>query len=316
VAERRADRDGKDEAGDVALTIKRFTPNDVPPEVWAVIGPLARKAATIAAGDDPEEARDLLGRTAALLSWCSNEGVDLAFEVSLAPETIDRYIVQACSHLADGTRLNYRRLLSHVGRAVLGPPLYPERRVALQKSPTVAPYTADQVRRLAGWARGLPTARMRDGAAVVLGLGFGAGLRSIEIARATASWVETTPAGPNVVVHGAHARRIPVRRDWEWAIAQAVAASDGSFLLLPGRAIAHRKDVSVFVENLPRHDAPKLSPQRMRGTWIVEHWRAGVPPTAIATAAGISPEQLFNYTAWLPALDPGETDRLLRGSAP
>ena len=90
--------------------------------------------------------------------------------------------------------------------------------------------------------------------------------------------------------------------------------SRGGLLFRSGRA--QRKRVSVFTENLPRSDTPKLSSQRLRATWIVRHLEARVPVNALAVAAGINSEELFRYPPRMASVPPDDADRLLRRGTP
>ncbi len=228
-----------------------------------------------------------------------------------APDTLDRFIATAYGHLASGTGTNYRRVLRRVGAATLGPPVYPPRPLSLAKAAPAQPYSRGGERALVGWVRGLSTSRQRDGATALLGLGLGAGLRSKEIEAANATWVNEDGSGLVVMVPSSPGRRIPVLARWEWALRHAVERSDGGLLFRP--APGRRKRVSVFTENLPRANDPKLSVQRLRVTWIVRHLDAHVPLHVLTGAAGVTAEQLALYAGFMAQVPPGEVDRLLRG---
>ena len=299
------------EAVDARLTIARFDPRQLPPDVWVAVAPLARQAAAKAEPRNKSEAVELMSRTARLLAWCHGQGIELDPKVVFAPDTLDRYVAHGCADKKPGTQLNYRRLLRRVGAAVLGPPTYPPRALPLQKSPPVQPYSRSDEIALVACSRGLPTDRMRDGVVALLGLGLGAGLHAREIECARAEWIKQGAQGLTVVVAGNRCRHVPVARGWEWAVRDALAKSGGGLLVRSGRA--QRKRVSVFTENLPRGDAPKLSSQRLRATWLVRHLDARVPLNVLAEAAGVSTEQLCLYAAAMAIVPPDEADRLLRG---
>jgi hypothetical protein len=298
---------------DARLTIARFNPRNVPGEAWAVIGPLARDAVAKVEPNTSRDATELLSRTALLLWWCHRQGLELTPEVVFAPETLDRFVTRGCEELAKGTRINYRRILRRVGAAVLGPPLYPPRPLPLGKSGPVAPYSPQDERALVAWTRGLPTARMHDGAVALLGLGLGAGLTSREMNVAETDWLEEAGPGLVIAVPGSPARRVPVVARWEWAVRDALAHTSGGLLFLPGRTSRRKKQVSVFTENLPAHLEPKLSAQRMRVTWIVRHLDARVWLHILAEAAGVGADQLSSYATFMATRSLDEADRLLRG---
>jgi len=289
--------------------VARFNPNAIPPQVWAAVGPLVRDAVAKANPVDGRDATELMSRTAALLVWCHGQGLELRPEVMFHPDTLDRFIAAAYGHLASGTGTNYRRVLRRVGRAILGPPIYPPRPFSLPKSAPDQPYSRDDERALRGWVRGLSTPRLREGAIALLGLGLGAGLRSKEIDAAETACVEEDGSGLVVIVPGSPQRRVPVLARWKWALRHAIEHSQGGLLFRPSPG--RRKRVSVFTENLPRANDPKLSVQRLRVTWIVRHLDARVPLHVLAGAAGVTAEQLSLYAGCMADVPAAEADRLL-----
>jgi hypothetical protein len=94
---------------------------------------------------------------------------------------------------------------------------------------------------------------------------------------------------------------------------EALTKSGGGLLFRSGRA--RRKRTSVFTENMPRGDAPKLSCQRLRATWIVRHLETRVPVNALAEAAGIGSEELFRYVAAMAGVPAHTAERFLRGDS-
>jgi hypothetical protein len=297
-------------SAEAALRVARFRPKDIAPQVWAVVAPLARDAVAKANPADDRDATELMSRTAALLVWCNSQGLELRPEVVFHPDTLDRFIATAYGHLASGTGTNYRRILRRVGRATLGPPLYPPRPLSLRKSDPNQPYSRDDERAVRGWVRGLSTSRLREGAISLVGMGLGAGLRSKEIEAADSSWIKEDGSGLVVIVPGSRRRRVPVAARWEWELRRAVELSGGGLLFRPSPG--RRKRVSVFTESLPANH-PKLSVQRLRVTWIVRHLDARVPLHVLADAAGVTGEQLSLYAGCMADVPAVEVDRLLRG---
>lgn len=299
-------------AVDVDLIVRRFNPDRVPAQVWGDIGALVRDAVLRAEPHDARDARELLTRTAHLACWCHQRGVEIRSEVVFAPHTVDRFVTEGCAHLAKGSRANYRSVLHRVGAAVLGPLVYPPR-TTFGASPRLAPYSEADLRTLVGWSRGLPTQRMRDNTEALLGLGLGAGLTSAEINAADRDWIEHPRGGLVIAVPGAGARRVPVAAEWAWAVEAAFVRSDG-LLFLSDRSTVTNKQLSRFVEGLPRHDAPKLSARRLRATWIVGRLDAGVPLNVLAAGAGVLPEVLAEYVPYMVPVPDAAAERMLRGN--
>lgn len=264
-------------------------------------GPLSRDAPMFAS------------RIAMLLSWCHGQGLELVPEVVLHPDTIDRFVVHGCAHLTPGSRSNYRSVLHRVGAGWLGGDAYPPRRLPLAASNPVEPYSEPEERALLSWVRGLSTLPMRDGALVVVSLGLGAGLTSAEMTRLQATAAVSTATGLVLQVGGARSRRIPIVARWEPLVRESIARADGGLVFRPDRMVVAGSHVSRFVDRLPRGDAPKLSTQRLRATWMVRHLEAGVPIDALASAAGVGPERLVRYVRSMRPVDPRTADRWLRG---
>jgi hypothetical protein len=278
-----------------------------------VIGPIVVAAVDAVGPSTPREATQLSGRTALLLSWCCERGMDMVREVVFHPETIDQFIVEGCAHLSAGSRATYRSSLLRVGEAFVGAPFYAPRPVRLPSSGPEHPYTAAEITALVAWARALPTASMRDGTAALLALGLGTGIRSAEVNHASADWVEETAAGLAVVVKVGRSRRVPVKKRWEQALREALLRADGGLLFRPERTRIHEKHVARFVERLPCGDAPKLSTQRLRVSWIVDHLDERVPVSVLEEVAGIGADTLGRYARFMQPIDVAITDELLRG---
>jgi len=305
---------GADEVSDIVTRrIDRFYARDIDPEVWSVIGPMVKAATAAATPSGPRTATTIGSRTALLLSWCFERGMDLTPEVVFHPDTIDEFIATGCAHFTKGTRSTYRSTLLHVGEAYVGAPLFAPRPLPLPTSDPESPYTTEEIAALWGWARGLSTASMRDGAAVVLAFGLGTGIKAVELNAATSGWIADTPTGLVLDIPGDRARRVPVRQRWEPAVHDAVASAGGGLVFRPERDQVHDRHLTRFLERLPRGDAPKLSMQRLRVTWIVDLLDERVPLQLVADAAGVQADLLGRYAPFMHTLTPSEADGFLRG---
>jgi integrase len=298
----------------VSARIARFSPQDIPAEVWERIGPLVREAATRTAPDSPRLTTTLLTVMAQLAWWCERQGLPMVLDVVLHPDTVDRFVLEGLAHLRSGSQANYQTHLRRVGEVALGPPLYPMRRIPVRRSAEVVPYSPEEVAALLGWIRGLRTDRMHDNATVILSFGLGAGLRRVELNVVLGSEVVADATGVLVrVTTGRWKRDIPVLRRWEEHVAQAAQRSGHRPVFLLDRRGITRDQLTGFIERLPASSAvPKLSPRRLRATWIAHHLRARTPAQILADAAGATPVQLAKYVKYLPAVDPGLARRLLR----
>ena len=156
----------------VSAAIARFSPKDIPDEVWARIQPVVTAAVTGSTPATPGVARRHLTIATQLAVWADRIGVPLEHEVLFHPETIDRYIKEGCAHLSIGSRMNYRSQLWKFGEAVIGSEHFPPHPLPLRRSPTNTPYSTSEVTELVAWSRGLATAHMRRNAQALLASGW------------------------------------------------------------------------------------------------------------------------------------------------
>jgi hypothetical protein len=293
---------------------KRFNASQLPKDVGTTVERLASDLFDRAA-PSPADAQTFRSRIGLLVEWCHRQGLELTAEVVLHPDTIDRFVATGCSHLTPGSRSNYRSVLSRIGEFLLGPEVYPPRRLPLTSSTPVDCYSEHEERSLRSWVRGLPTLAMREDALVVLSLGLGAGLTSSEITSLRGGGVLVSRQQVVLVIAGTRARRVPVLEHWEADVSTAAERARRGLVFRPERTRAVVSHVSRFVERLPRGDAPKLSTQRLRASWLVRHLEAGVPINMLAIAAGIAPERLVRYVRSMRPVSSAAADRILRGTS-
>ena len=201
----------------VTATINRFSPKDIPAEVWQRVEPVVKHTVTTVGFTDPTLARKACSIVGQLALWADRIGLPVDAESLFTPELIDRFITEGCTHLTDGTRLNYRSQLWRIGAAVVGHTLFPPRSVPLPASPSWPPYSPAEITELVSWSRGLPTESMRRESWALLALGLGAGLRSEEIVRAVGTDIHEEDGIVLIDVLGPGGRVdrvVPVRRDW------------------------------------------------------------------------------------------------------
>jgi len=296
----------------VTKAIAKFSPPRVPPDVWARIESTVRNSVETAAPASVYSAHTLLSITTQIAVWADTLGQPIDPDVLLHPEVIDRFISEGCPHLKPGTKLNYRKHLHDVGKAVLGPSVFPPRPLPLYHPDPLQPYSTPEITALLAWCRGLPTERFRDNATGVVALGLGAGLSSQEMCRLVGDDVVADTDGVVVGVIGSRARQVPVVERWADAIhARAVEVGERPFLF-PERTRISRHQLPNFLERCPTGDAPQLNTLRLRNSWIVAHLSADTNVLALAEAAGVSPTQIVKYLPYAERLDRAEACRQLR----
>ncbi len=279
----------------VSGAVNRFSPMDIPSDVWARIERVVKAAVMAATPDTPLHANHQLSIVTQLAVWADRIGQPLDPEVLFHPETIDRFIGEGCAHLSEGSRLNYRTHLWKVGAAVLGHELFPPRALPLRRSDVLPPYTAVEVTDLTAWARGLPTEHMRRNTLALLSIGLGAGLTSREIERIVGTDVRTDDGLLVVEVIGEAPRTVPVRRRWASDVLAIAEESGDRPFYRPERKRITRRDILAFVGRCSGGGPTRYNVQQLRVTWIVAQLSVGVPLQVLAPAAGAGAGQLVKY---------------------
>jgi hypothetical protein len=283
----------------VSGTINRFSPRDVPEELWTRVEPVVKAAISVAAPADPQKANHQLSIVTQLAVWAERLGQSIEPESLFHPEFLDRFVIEGCAHLSAGTRLNYRTNLWKIGEAVLGRALFPPRALPLRRSSVAAPYSADQVTELVSWSRGLPTAHMRRNCQALLALGLGAGLSSQEVTSLLGSDVHSEGGVVLIEVGGTSARSVPVHRLWAGEVLRLANEAGPRPFFMSERSRITRRDILGFIERCSGEGPPKFNVQQLRITWIVGHLAIGTALTALVRAAGVGIGQLGKYLAFV-----------------
>ncbi len=300
----------------MTAAVNRFSPKDVPEEVWERIRPVVTAAVTGTSPETPGLARRHLTIATQLAVWADRIGVPLEHTVLFHPETIDRYIKEGCAHLSIGSRMNYRSQLWKFGEAVIGPEFFPPHPLPLRRSPTNTPYSTAEVTELVAWSRGLSTAHKRRNAQALLAIGLGAGLSSQEVSRLVGTDVHEQDGLVLVDVIGAKARTVPVLRTWATEVLELAKESGDRAFFRPERTRITRADIVAFINRCSDREEALFCIQRTRITWMVTHLAAGTHLAALHRASGVTAAQLVKYLAFVPPLDDDLAYRQLSEAGP
>ena len=297
----------------VSGRIDHFSPKSLGPERWDRIAPLAREWVADALPDTPSAATAWMNVVTQALAFCDAQGFPLEPAVVFSTDIIEHFVAVGCAHLRSGTRANYRSQLRTVGEQVLGPEACPNRTVSIRASDAAAPYSRAEVASLIAWANGLSTPHQRHNAKVLLALGLGAGLSALDISVLVGTDIDADGSGVLIEVPGPNSRAVPVLHRWEHEIAETARLCGNRPMFRSARERVNRKDISRFIEACRLSDAPKLSIQRTRITWVVHHLTANTPVRALLPAAGIGAKQLARYYPFVEAPELEDARALLRG---
>jgi integrase len=301
----------------VSGTINRFRPQDVPDDIWHRLEDLVRTSVTRAGPERPFVADCQMTVMAQLAVWADRIGVSLDPEVLLRPETIDRFLLEGCTRLTEGSRLNYRTHLWKVGAAVLGNSLFPPKALPLKRSEVNAPYTDQEITGFVSWSRGLPTLHMRRNAQALLAIGLGTGPQSNEIMRLLGTDIHEEGGLVIADVIGKAARQVPVLEEWSEAVRDLARESGSRPFFAPERKRITRRDIIGFIERCSNEGPAVFNVQRLRITWIVHHLSAGTRMLFLEQMSGVGAAQLVKYLkfATLPvSVDPAPNEEVQRSN--
>jgi hypothetical protein len=302
----------------VSSVVNRFSPKDVPADVWKRVEPVVKDAVTKVGFSDPELARKCLSVVGQLALWVDRIGQPVDAQSLFTPEMIDRFIVEGCTHLSEGTQRNYRSELWGVGAAIVGHTLFPPRSVPLRSSDEWEPYTQAEITEFVSWSRNLPTVSMRRDSAALLALGLGTGMRPEEISRAIGTDVREEDGLVVVEVLGSGgkvSRVVPVHHRWASEVLAVARDSGERPFFRPDRDRIHRNSILGFIRRCSIDEEPKFKVQRLRITWVVNHLSAGTHLVALQQASGVRASQLVRYLKFATTPDEAQARLLLVGTS-
>jgi integrase len=246
-------------------------------------------------------------------------GAELDADIIFDRDLIETYIREELpGDIAPGTRRNHRAWITRVAEAV-APNKNPRRPMPLNERAMEEPYTGDDFVGLDRWAAGQSTDYARLNAKVLIALGAGAGLTSVEIAELKAEQVLVDGSGLvhiDVVVNGEAKRRVVVTKQFERIIAKAVKKlAPEQFVFLPQRSRTKNDVISAFVGRTSRSEGtPSVTVRRLRNTWFVSQMTNRVDVLTLMEAAGLqSLETISRLAKYVPRPTADERDAQLRG---
>jgi len=301
----------------VSGTINRFSPRDVPADVWGRVEPVVKDSVTKVGFTDTVLARTCTSVVGQLAVWADRIGHPVEADTLFTPEFIDRFITEGCTHLKPGTRTNYRGQLWQVGAAVVGHTLFPPRSASLRPSDLLPPYSPAEVTELVSWSRGLPTASMRRDSWALLALGLGTGMRAEEITRAVGTDVSVEDGIALVRVLGTGGRidrEVPIHHLWADHVLELATESGPQPFFRTDRTRILRNDIVGFIRRCSIDETPKFTVQRLRVTWLVGHLGAATHLHALGRASGVAVGQLVKYLPFAAPLDEADARRIMARS--
>jgi hypothetical protein len=235
-------------------------------------------------------------------------------------DDIEQFIQHGCTHLNGRTRATYRSALLRVGEHCAGwQVVRPNQGLPIGAGDPQAPYSRDEFAAVLAAVSGRRTAFQRHNGQVLIALGRGAGLAAGDITALAGTDIEVR-SREIVVIHvaGPNPRQVPVLARWAEEVGRLGVLAGHHPVFRPDRMEIKRNDIARFCDRLVWRDAPRLSVNRLRATWIVEHLEAGTPLHILAAAAGVGAVSVARYATFARPVETETIERLLmmRGTQP
>jgi len=299
---------------------REYTPN-LPSDNVEVIRSFVNDAIALALPTTTYAVETLLVPVMQFVHWAVFVvGCELDAALIFDRKLIDAWVADELpAHLAPGTRRNNRAWVSRVAEAV-NPDKNPRAPMPMNERSMSQPYNEAEIVALDRWAAGQSTPYLRNNAAVLVALGAGAGLGSIEIAQVQRQSVIVHDDGLvtiDVVVKGEFKRRVIVTAEFETIIARQVKKlAPESFVFLPKRTRTENDVVSAFVSRTSRpRGCPSIQVRRLRNTWFVTQMTNRVDVLSLMEAAGLeSLETISKLARFVPKPTDAERIAQLRGT--
>jgi hypothetical protein len=248
-----------------------------------------------------------------LSSWATSEGLPLEREVVLDPDTVERFCQRGVAN--DRSRATFRSDLRRMGPLLTRSAPWQPRPQAIATRNLAPPYTFSEIELLRADAANQPTEARRRGARALLALGLGAGLDGRWVARVEARSVTRRGGVVEVRVGEPAPRCVVVLAEWEDEVID-LARTPGSDYLIGGRSEAKNRVADLSKRLVRPVGHPRLSPGRLRSTWLRGHLEAGTRLPELCRAAGLQGfEVLSDLLPLVPPLVRADEVAELRGCA-
>ena len=248
-----------------------------------------------------------------LVSWATSQGVPLEREALLDPDTVERFCQLAL--VDDPSRATFRSDLRRMGPLLTRSAPWQPRPHTMAMRNVAPPYNSSEVELLRADAAGQPTEARRRGARALLALGLGAGLDGRWVARVEARSVTRRGGVVEVRVGEPAPRCVVVLAEWEDEVID-LARTAGSDYLIGGRSEAKNRVADLSKRLVRPVGHPRLSPGRLRSTWLRGHLEAGTRLPELCRAAGLQGfEVLSDLLPLVAPLGRAEEVAELRGRA-
>lgn len=252
---------------------------------WATLEPVVTAAVKKSASRTGREARSLYPVATAFVLWAwQTKGMDLDVARMFRRRVVEEYVHRGMESFTRGSRATYRSVLLTIVDAVTPPSDVP---FPIPRSDPTPPYTAAEIAALRSWASAQGSTVRRRDAAVLLAMGFGAGLATRELLSVRTGDIDVRGDDVHVLVWSGRPPLVPVLPTWQPGLRAAMGElGDDQWVFRVGRTGVRSAQVTDF---LHRGHTTELDvrPARMRTTWLLTHLQAGTSPRDLLRIAGL-----------------------------
>ena len=225
-----------------------------------------------------------------LTQWATAEGMALDREVILDPDAVERFVASLFEERSAAT---YRAVLRRVGPLLTKRAPWEPRAQAIPRRQLAPPYEYDEVSMLIDDAIDQPSWSRQRAAIAFLTLGLGAGLDGRWVTRVAASHVRLEGDAVTVEVGEPSPRRVVCLITWEEQLLGLAATAQGDEFLVGGHSTSKNRTAELTARLAVPTGHPRLSPARLRSTWLLWHLDAGTRLPELCRAAGLHGTQVL-----------------------
>jgi integrase len=285
-------------------------------ENWDAIASFVRASVTLIENESTAAVRYYLTSVSKFALWAYSRGLPIVDPADiLNPATVFRYVTEEMEKFKPSYRAQemgrLQNLLLKIGDPDTNYPRAAEHRSAISEMEV---YTAAEQTAFVSSCNNRSTKRQRSNMRVLLGLGFGAGLKVGELNNVRTHDIQQRENHHVVRVPGARERVVPIRADWVPILLDGLAdrrPDDYALLGYRHETLSTRLAIEM---HLRAPNEPHPAPSRMRSTWIVEHLTRGLRPDVLASIAGLGVADSFRtYVPRMPAYDLDDYVGLITG---
>lgn len=305
---------------ELTAVIDNYRPATVSGATMTKVRPFLHAAIAASALRGAESVRKHCNHLTQLACFALTRGVPLEVAPVLTTAFIDEYIRVGMAEDADHLRAERRRRLLAMATTVNPGPDVPARLTPVGHSAIKACYSPAELAVITRVCRVQPTeARQRD-LAIVVALGAGAGLDSVDMRALRTDHVEDLDdAGVLVHVQGPRPRTVALRVRYEELLREAVAGLPAGALLL-GHKEDRRNTAARATERAALHNIPHIEPARLRATWLADLMTDSIPLAVILKAAGLKSARTLSelqphLAPWLEHKGLNPSEAVLRGGS-